>query len=301
MSVLELSGLTKIYRSGRGISDINITVKEGEIFGLLGTDGAGKTTTLRAALGLIRPKKGSVTFMDKVQRHLGNSFLRNIGYVPGNFDYHEGFSGRGFLKFAAIGRVVDADYRNRIAELFGLTRDDLNDGAFEYPPSMKQALAIVAALQHKPLLLVLDEPTANLEPFRRFAFYDLLEEHIQNGGAVLLASQDMAETERLCRRVAVLQDGRIISEETADTLRERAVYNVLVDMDPPPGIELLKNIDVEDTRKAGKAMHFQVKGNIDHLLRKLINAGNIKDIEVKRGHLEQSLSVNSNGKGDENA
>lgn len=303
MSVLHVSGMTKSYRPSLGqlvdketravrygIFDINFSIARGEVYGLLGLEGAGKTTLIRSILGLVRPNSGKVTFLGRKNLRFLNTILKNAGYMPQEYGFYEDFSGVQFLKFMSAGRKVDPGFRNNLTESLGLDKDTLRTRVWEYTPVMQQKLVLVAAMQHNPPFLALDEPTYQMIMPEKQAFYRLMDAFTAGGGAVLLATVSAAEAETICSRIALMDKGKIIAEETPESLRRKAVYNFAVHMDPAPDSRFFKQTGASPPQQGGNSLHFQAAGNISLLLSKLQEAGRIKALDLERAPLEDTMS-----------
>jgi ABC-2 type transport system ATP-binding protein len=223
-AIIETEKLTKRYGTHRGIEEVDLVIEGGEIFGFLGPNGAGKTTTIRLLLDLIRPTSGrAVVFgidssADPVAIH------RRIGYVPGEFTLYDRLTGEQTLEyFGNLRGGVDKAYRARLVERFDL---DLSRRFKEYSKGNKQKVGLVIALQHRPELLVLDEPTAGLDPLVQQTFFETLRDVIGGGGTVFLSSHILSEVEKSCDRVAIIREGRLVKVDTVDALRDLAHHTV---------------------------------------------------------------------------
>ncbi len=286
MNVLQTIALTKTFRSGAGIFDIEITIKKGEACGLLGVEGAGKSTVLKAVLGLIRPSSGKVVFSGKEVKKLSPVLLQNTGYLPGNYDFYTDLSGKEFLGLMGAGRKVDASYRDDVLKTLSVPESDLKKKVWKLSPNGQQKLALTAALQHKPLLLVLDEPVQRLTISERDAVYGLIHRFKDEGGAVLLASKSVVEVEKFCSQIAFLHQGRIVSRETVDTLRSKSLYNITLAMTPPLSDKFLEKLSAAKMHRFQDSVHFQVPGDIKTLLLKFLDKGDMKDLEITRSPLD---------------
>ncbi len=303
MNVLSVSGLTKNYRRSlkqlvdkksekdrSGIFDINFSIDKGEVYGLLGSAGAGKTTIIRSILGYIRPASGEVIFLGKKNIRILNTLLKHTGYMPEEYDFYEDANGWQFLKFMAAGRAVDPAFRERLAEGMGLDNKKLGEKVWWYTPVQQQKLVMVAAMQHKPSFLVLDEPTRFLNMPERQTFYGLIDTYTADGGAVLLSSTSAPEVETICSKVAVLHKGKIIAEETPESLRRKSVYNFAVNMEPVLDDGFFEQVGSAGYNKGGKATHFQAAGDINSLLQQLQGTGRIKGLELERAPIADVIS-----------
>jgi beta-exotoxin I transport system ATP-binding protein len=222
--VISTEQLTKFYGPHRGIIDVDLTVNPGEIFGFLGPNGAGKTTTIRVLLDLIRPTSGKAavfgieTSADPVAIH------RRVGYIPGEFTLYDRLTaGQTIQYFANLRGGVDRAYQTSLAERFDL---DLKRRYKELSKGNKQKVGLLIALQHKPELLILDEPTAGLDPLVQQTFFETLRESVSGGATVFLSSHILSEVEKSCDRVAIIREGRIAKIDTVDALRDLAHHQV---------------------------------------------------------------------------
>jgi len=223
-TVIQTEKLSKSYGSHRGIVDVDLAVGQGEVFGFLGPNGAGKTTTIRTLLDLIRPTSGRAllfgidTTVDPVAIH------RRIGYLPGEFALYDRLTGSQTLEyFANLRGGVDRSYQAALIERFDL---DPSRRFREYSKGNKQKVGLVAALQHRPDLLLLDEPTSGLDPLVQQTFLAVVREAAAEGRTVFLSSHVLSEVERTCDRVAIIRDGRIVRLDRVDALRDLAAHHV---------------------------------------------------------------------------
>jgi ABC-2 type transport system ATP-binding protein len=211
-AAVRTSGLTKDYGSGRGLFGLDMQVAQQEIFGYLGPNGAGKTTTIRLLMGMIRPTRGSAYIFGLDCLRDSVEVKRRVGYLPG--DIPQFGSLRGGEIVAYLGGMRGGVDRRRVralAERFDL---DLNRRFREYSSGNKQKLAIVLAFMHRPDLLILDEPTSDLDPLNQQEFYELLRESRNDGATVLLSSHLLPEVEKVCDRVGIIRNGRLVNVAT---------------------------------------------------------------------------------------
>jgi ABC-2 type transport system ATP-binding protein len=221
-ALIEIGGLTKTYGNAHALNGLNLKVMPGEIYGLLGPNGAGKTTTLRITAGLIEPTSGSVVIsgFDATKESL--QAKAKIGYVAEIPILYESLSPRELLEFAASVRGIDKDSLNRrlsqLAEAFDVA------SAFDSPIATlsmgtKQKVAIIAALIHQPPVLLLDEPLNSLDARSNKILRELLSLHVQKGGAVLFSTHIMEIAQKLCSRIGIIFQGKIVAEGNLDQLR----------------------------------------------------------------------------------
>jgi ABC-2 type transport system ATP-binding protein len=208
MAAIEIESLTKWYGRTRGVEEVTFSIEPGEVFGYLGPNGSGKTTTIRCLMGLLRPDGGAVRILDEqVVPGRGTQHAR-IGYLPGDFRIWARAKARRSLGLlAALGGDGSAARRRELAVRLELNLDravgDLSKGN-------RQKVALLSAFQHRPQVLVLDEPTAGLDPLMRQAALDLIREAADDGAAVLLSSHDLSEVSAVCSRAAILREGRLV-------------------------------------------------------------------------------------------
>jgi ABC-2 type transport system ATP-binding protein len=223
-AVIRTEKLTKSYGSHRGIVDVDLEVQKGEVFGFLGPNGAGKTTTIRTVLDLIRPTSGKAFIFDIESSVDPVAIHKRIGYLPGEFTLYDRLTGGQTLDyFANLRGGVDHAYQASLIERFDL---DPSRRFKEYSKGNKQKVGLVAALQHKPDLLLLDEPTSGLDPLVQQTFFAVMREAVAEERTVFLSSHVLSEAEKACDRVAIIRDGRLVRVASVDALRDLAHHQV---------------------------------------------------------------------------
>ena len=219
---LRLEHLSKHFPGRLAVDDLSITVAAGEIYGLIGPNGSGKTTTVKLATGLYRPTSGRVLVAGIDLHHEPARAKRLIGYIPDEPFAYERMSGREFLHLIGeLWGVASAKRAARIEELATLYRiAELLDGHVDnYSRGNRQKLAIIAALLHTPRLLIVDEPIVGLDPESAVRTRELLQEFARGGGAILVCTHTLSFADAVCHRVGLLRDGRLILEGDLPTLR----------------------------------------------------------------------------------
>lgn len=208
MSVIELNGLTKDYGENRGIFDLNLKIEQGEMMGYVGTNGSGKTTTIRNILGFLKPTSGKVTVNGLSSWENASEIAKSVGYVPGEIAFPDLKTGIDFLKCQAdfLG-LKNMDYANELIERLQL---DPRANLKRMSKGMKQKTALVAALMNDSSIIILDEPTTGLDPLMRVTFLDIIKEEHKKGKTIFMSSHSFEELEATCDRVALINDGRII-------------------------------------------------------------------------------------------
>lgn len=221
MSVIETDKLTKDYGDGRGIFDVCLKIEQGEMLGFVGTNGSGKTTTIRSILGFVKPTGGTVCVNGLSSWEHSSEIVKNIGYVPGEIAFPDLKTGIDFLKSQAefLG-VKDMSYANELIERLQL---DPRANLKRMSKGMKQKTALVAALMADLPIIILDEPTTGLDPLMRVAFLDILKEEHAKGKTIFISSHMYEELETTCNRVALIDNGRIAEITDLADIRNRPV------------------------------------------------------------------------------
>lgn len=219
MSIIEIDALTKDYGLGRGIFDINLNIEQGEMVGFVGTNGSGKTTTIRSILGFIKPTKGSVKVKGLSSWEHSSEIVKDVGYVPGEIAFPDLKTGSEFLKSQAeFLHMTDMSYANDLIEKLQL---DPRANLKRMSKGMKQKTALVAALMADSPIILLDEPTTGLDPLMRVSFLDIIKEEHKKGKTILISSHMFEELETTCDRVALINEGHIIDVADMNKIRNR--------------------------------------------------------------------------------
>lgn len=280
MQVIKTDRLTKFYGKSRGIIDLDLTVEEGEFFGFIGPNGAGKSTTIRTLLGLIAPTSGRAELFGMDISREREAILREVGYLPSEAVFYPGMRVKDVLRLSADLRKKDcAAEARRLCERLQL---DTTRKIAELSFGNRKKAAIVCALQHRPKLLVLDEPTGGLDPLMQKEFFDILREHSREGTAILLSSHILSEIQRNCTRAAIIRDGRIIACSSMDELSKTSAKRVSVH-----GSFDFKGLSgVRDKKEAQGSVSFLYSGEMGELLRAL-SSGQVDDLSVTEPDLEE--------------
>lgn len=280
MEVMKTTKLTKYYGKVRGIKELDLTVTHGEFFGFIGPNGAGKSTTIRTVLGLIAPTSGDAMIFGKDVTKEREAILQNIGYLPSEALFYQGMKVKDILRMSADLRKVDCSAESkRLCERLQLdTARKIDDLSF----GNRKKVAIVCALQHRPELLVLDEPTGGLDPLMQKEFFDILRERNREGTTIFLSSHVLSEIQRNCTRAAIIRDGRIIAQGSVDDLSKTSAKRITVH-----GSIHLENLSGVRDRKAGEdGISFLYSGDMGSLLRTLAS-GQVDDLTVTEPDLEE--------------
>jgi len=214
---IRLENLTKKYGANRGVTGLNLEIKEGEVFGFLGPNGAGKTTTIRMLLNLIKPTSGRALLNGLDSQHNSLQIKKYLGYLPGEFSLYPNLTGAETLKyFANMRGGVDWKYILHLAQRLEL---DMSKKFRQYSRGNKQKVGIIQALMHRPRLLILDEPTGGLDPLNQQEFYRLVQEVRTEGRTIFFSSHIMSEVEKCCDRVGIIREGQLVKVGQIDEMR----------------------------------------------------------------------------------
>ena len=216
MQAIETNKLTKTYGKHRGITELDLSVAEGDFFGFIGPNGAGKSTTIRTLLGLIYPTSGEARIFGKDIIREKTEILEELGYMPSEASFYSGMRVREIIGFSAKMRKKDCSAEaKRLCERLDL---DLNKRVEELSLGNRKKVAIVCALQHKPRLCILDEPTSGLDPLMQKEFFDILRERNRDGATIFLSSHVLSEIQKNCRNAAIIKEGRLIAQDSVENL-----------------------------------------------------------------------------------
>jgi len=283
VSIIEVDHLTKYYGKARGIIDVSFEVEEGEIFGFIGPNGAGKSTTIRLFLSLIYPTSGNAKIFGKDCIKYGPEIRQEIGYLPSEVFYYEGMKVLDLLKYSAS--FYKKDCTKRLFELADLMELDLKRRIDDLSYGNKKKVGIVQGLLHSPKLIILDEPTAGLDPLMQQNFFNLIKEENQAGATVFFSSHILGEVQRLCNRVAIIKEGQVIKLQDIKTLQKDNYKKIRIladDLDQKtfdlPGVT---NLSREDG-----ALSFFYKGDINQITQ-AISKLQLQDVVIEEPTLEE--------------
>ncbi len=285
---IETHGLTKRYgRHGEiaALTDLDLAVSPGAIFGFLGPNGAGKTTAIRILLGFIRPSGGQARIFGRDTWRDGVRARRDLGFLVTPDAFYPDMSGIAQLDYLARLSGQPPVLREHFREALELGADALERRIGSYSKGMRQKLALIAAFQHDPALLILDEPTDGLDPLIQRSFEELLRELQRRGRMIFMSSHDLAEVERTCERVAVVRDGRLVAESTVADLKRRArrVAEITFAATVPDALATLPGVG--RITRDGQRVSLVVEGDVNPLLA-LLAAHQVVDLSIAPPRLE---------------
>ena len=283
MNVIETTNLTKYYGKSRGIENVTLEVKQGEIFGFIGPNGAGKSTTIRTMMGLIFPTSGSAKIfgMDCVSD--GPKIRQQVGYLPSEVFYYDKMKVIDLLKYT--NGFYDRDCMPRMMELADKMELDLKKRIEDLSYGNKKKVGKVQGLMHSPKLIVLDEPTSGLDPLMQQKFFDIIVEENKKGATVFFSSHILSEVQELCNRVAIIKEGSIIEIDDIKTLRKEKYKKIYLS-----GEDIVKdsfNIGgVTNMTSTDGNLSFFYKGDINSMTR-LIAKEDYMDVRIEEPSLEE--------------
>ena len=283
MNVIETKNLTKSYGKARGIEDVSLTVGEGEVFGFIGPNGAGKSTTIRTLLGLIYPTAGEAL-------RFGENCVKNpavrakVGYLPSEVFYYDKMKVIDLLKYSAS--FYKKDCTKRIGELADIMELDLKRRIDDLSFGNKKKVGIVQGLLHEPDLIILDEPTSGLDPLMQQRFFELIREENKRGATVFFSSHILSEVQRLCGRVALIRDGRIITTERLADLKENSYKRIALETRTEPDADVFSMEGVSDFSVDGRDIRFIYRGNVNTVMKKLAGI-DLVNVTVTEPDLEE--------------
>jgi ABC-2 type transport system ATP-binding protein len=290
VKAIEIKKLTKRYGPARGVEDLSFDIENGEIFGYLGPNGSGKTTTIRCIMGLLRPTAGRCSVLGREVVTGQATGHEDIGYLPGDFRIWPGMTARKSLNILAkIGYSNRTDTRQE--ELADRLDLDLDRRISALSKGNRQKVGIIYAFQHRPELLILDEPTIGLDPLIRQAVMDLIREAAEAGSTILLSSHDLNEVAAVCGRAAILREGRLVELAPISNIVRHGQRRIKVRFaqstkagafpaDKIPGVHIIK-------QDAG-SLEIAYQGNIDEVLKWLAKYP-VEHIETPQTSLEDAF------------
>jgi len=237
--MIDVKNLTHIYRSGKGIFDVSFNVKQGEVFGYLGPNGAGKTTTIRGLMGFTNAKSGSAVINGLDCRQDAADLQKIIGYLPGEMNMLDYMSGNEFIKFMSDMRnLKDTKRRDMLIERFEL---ETEGKIKKMSKGMKQKLGVIVAFMHDPDVYILDEPTSGLDPLMQSVFLDLILEEKKRGKTILMSSHIFEEVQKVCDRVGIIKEGRIVTIRDISELASAKARSFTVEVGGAKDIETIES------------------------------------------------------------
>lgn len=288
MNIIETNKLTKFYGKARGIADIDLEVAEGEIFGFIGPNGAGKSTTIRLLLGLLSPSSGSATIFGKDITKYGPEIREDIGYLPSEVFYYDNMRVIDLLRYSASFYKKDRKaIEARITQLASDLDLALNKKIDDLSYGNKKKVGIVQGLLHEPKLIILDEPTGGLDPLMQQKFFDLLREENKRGATILFSSHNLTEVQKMCDRVAIIKEGKLIKIEKISDLVNNTYKRIHLETTDKITKDYFKELkSVNDLSMDGSTASFLYNGPINSLVKKLSGL-DLRNLLISEPDLEE--------------
>jgi ABC-2 type transport system ATP-binding protein len=265
--VIRTERLSKNYGRHLGIADVDIEVRAGEVFGYLGPNGAGKTTTIRVLMDFLHAKKGRAEIFGLDIHKDSMAIRRRIGFLPGDLNLYENLKGSDYLRFFAnlrgdLGQSYTEELASRLSCPLEQPIHTLSQGN-------KRKIGLIQAFMHRPDLFILDEPTSGLDPIVRHEFYQLIEAARMNGQTVFFSSHNLPEVERICDRVAIIRQGRIVATERIENLKARSLRSLEIRFAEDVDTQAFADVSgLEIIAQDKRMLKGRMKGEMDALLKK---------------------------------
>lgn len=279
MSVILTEQLTKHYGKNRGVVGLDLAVEEGEVYGFIGPNGAGKSTTIKLLLDFIRPSFGHCRIFGEDCVTASARIKRSVGYIPAEVSYYDGMWVSELLAYSA--KFYPGDHKAHTKQLCDALDLDTSRRISELSTGNRKKAAIVQAMLHRPKLLIMDEPTSGLDPLIQQAFYALVEQAAKDGATVFFSSHVLSEVQRVCSRVGILREGKLIRTQSMEELTTTQYKRVKAAMEGDFALPGAENV-----QRHGGSVEFLYKGSADALL-KALAARSVSNIIIEDPPLEE--------------
>lgn len=284
--VIDIFNLSKFYGKARGIEHINLQIDEGEIFGFIGPNGAGKSTTIRILMNMIFPTGGSARILGMDVISETKKIKSQIGYIPSDANAYSSMNVHEFLAYCIRFYNIQ-NGEKRISDLSRLFELDLSRKIAELSLGNRKKVSIVQSLLHNPRLLILDEPTTGLDPLMQSVFFELLRSENKRGMSIFFSSHILSEVQMLCRRVAIIKEGKIIQLENIENLRKKQLKKVTIEFGDNPNIQSFSIPGLENVIPGpGNLVSGMYSGNINELVA-FLSGKSILNIMIEEPSLDE--------------
>ena len=282
MSVIQVSNLKKYFGRVRAVDDISFEVQKGEVFGFLGPNGAGKTTTIKCLMDFLRPSAGEIKILGLDAKKNSTAIKDKVGFLSGDVRLYDSWTGKDHILFLEKIRGRKSIARDLVEKLSldpKIKFKALSSGN-------KQKLGLVLALMFEPELMIMDEPTLGLDPLLQNTIYEILEDLQKKGSTIFMSSHNLAEVDRICDRVGIIKDGKLVATESITSLKEKRMHIVKVYFNTPFNREDFNIEGVEIQQELPDGLIIGVRGDINPLINKLAQY-NLKELEISHASLEE--------------
>lgn len=294
--VIDILNLTKNFGHEKGVFDLSMQIKKGEVFGFLGPNGAGKTTTIRHLMGFLSADEGTVKINNLDAFLDASQIQKNVGYIPGETVFMESMTGLEFIHF--MGSLRKMKSYQKADELIKRFQLDAKVKIKKMSKGMKQKVAIVVAFMHDPAILILDEPTSGLDPLMQKEFIDLILEEKEKGKTILMSSHIFEEVEKTCERVSILKNGRMIVTDTMANLKKKHIKKYTITFSKEEEVEKFLKEKCEIVNRNHNQVTLVCKNNINEII-KILTKYDILELLEEEQHLEELFMEYYGGKSHE--
>jgi ABC-2 type transport system ATP-binding protein len=284
MNAIEIKSLTKQYGKFRGISDVDLVIQEGEVFGFIGPNGAGKSTTIRTILNYIKPTKGEAEIFGINCFTESEKIKSQIGYLPSEVHYYDDMKVKELLDYSAS--FYKKDCSKKIVELCDVFELNTDKKLEELSFGNKKKVGIVQALLHEPKLLILDEPTSGLDPLMQNKFFEILKEENKKGVTIFFSSHVLTEVQKMCDRVAIIKEGKILQIESIDNLRANTYKKIKMELKNSDDKAFINFPGIMNRSVHDNCIEFLFNGQVDRVIKKLYEY-DVKNIWIEEPQLEE--------------
>ena len=281
-NILEVKNLTKNYGKSRGVIDVNLEIEKGTIYGFIGPNGAGKSTTIKCIMNLINKNSGEVFVDGKLFLKKNNELKNKIGYLPSEIHLYDELKVKEMIKYSES--FYKKDCSKRVSELVNKLDIDTNKKIEELSLGNLKKLGIVLALMHEPEIVIMDEATSGLDPLMQEAFYEILLEEKKKGTTIFFSSHILSEIKRICDKVAIIKEGKIINIDDMNNIEDSDVVRIKITSDYNE--DILKELKLSEDSIKNKTLEFIYKDDINNLM-KILSKYNIKKLLIEELDIEE--------------
>ena len=281
-NILEVKNLTKNYGKSRGVIDVNLEIEKGTIYGFIGPNGAGKSTTIKCIMNLINKNSGEVFIDGKLFLKKNNELKKKIGYLPSEVNLYDGLKVKEMIKYSES--FYKKDCSKRVSELVNKLDIDTNKKIEELSLGNLKKVGIVLALMHEPEIVIMDEASSGLDPLMQEAFYEILLEEKKKGTTIFFSSHILSEIKRICDKVAIIKEGKIINIDDMNNIEDSDVVRIKITSDYNE--DILKELKLSEDSIKNKTLEFIYKDDINNLM-KILSKYNIKKLLIEELDIEE--------------
>lgn len=281
-NILEVKNLTKNYGKYRGVSDVNLEIEKGTIYGFIGPNGAGKSTTIKCIMNLINKNSGEVFIDGKLFLKKNNELKKKIGYLPSEVNLYDGLKVKEMIKYSES--FYKKDCSKRISELVNKLDIDINKKIEELSLGNLKKVGIVLALMHEPEIVIMDEASSGLDPLMQEAFYEILLEEKKKGTTIFFSSHILSEIKRICDKVAIIKEGKIINIDDMNNIEDSDVVRIKITSDYNK--DIVKELKLSEDSIKNETLEFIYKDDINNLM-KILSKYHIKKLLIEELDIEE--------------